>query len=232
MRRRDKNATLNYLRTIAVSVLTLIAIRILYSLCIWGINTSRLRLEECVNKYDIIAVFNIDNKRITKEETIYYRNKDICNNLIIDDKYNLSVFRVGRFSENFGWNNIHVLDTLENIRNKYDQVINVPTKIFLKDTYLGIYMSSFNSTIFSDIKINELSLYINGDVVNKKVVNKDLMIFQANMGSAIFSLNKSKNKLDLSYIYYPNHTSSSFIIIRKGDDGLLYIYVTNYPYDM
>ena len=232
IRNRDKNKTINYFRTIAVSVLILIAIRILYSVCIWGINTSRLKLEECINNYDFVDFFNINNKRITKEETIYYRNKDICFNLIIDEKYHLSVFRVGRFSENFGLNNIQVLDTLENIRNNYDHVINVPTKIFPKDEYLGVYMSSFNSTILSEVNINEMSLYINGDVVHKKVVDKDLMIFQVNMGIAIFSLNKSKNKLDLSYIYYPNYASSSFIIFRKGKEGQLYIYITNYPIDM
>ena len=227
-----KSFILNPLKQLIIVLLLLIAIRGLYGICIWGVNISRLKLDENTKSFDLDSLFNIDNNRISKKETISYRNKDICCNYIIDDNYYLSVLRAGYISDEFDWNKVYILDTLEDIRNKYEYIIDMPTSIFLKDNYLGVYYCSFNTTITSYKSIKEISLYINGDIYNKKLFNKDLMIIQANISNVVFSFNQQKNKLDISFTYHPNFISPSFIIIKIGKDHKLFICVTNYPIDM
>ncbi|MBE6245018.1 MAG: hypothetical protein E7108_05830 [Bacteroidales bacterium] len=227
-----KSFILNSLKQLIVVLLLLLSIRVVYSICIWGVNISRLKLDENTKSFDLDSLFNIDNNRISKKETISYRKKVICCNYIIDDKYYLSVFRAGYISDEFDWNKVYILDTLENIRNKYDYIINVPTSIFPKEKYVGVYFCSFNTTITSYSIVKEISLYINGIVYNKKMFNKDLMIIQASIGNAVFSLNQQKNKLDISFTYNPNYISPSFIIIKIEKDHQLFMCVTNYPIDI
>ncbi|MBQ2491885.1 MAG: hypothetical protein II527_00960, partial [Bacteroidales bacterium] len=66
----------NPLKQLIIVLLLLIVIRGLYGICIWGVNISRLKLDENTKSFDLDSLFNIDNNRISKKETISYRNKE------------------------------------------------------------------------------------------------------------------------------------------------------------
>ena len=222
---------LKYLKYVLIILAALLAVRILFSICIDFINVSRLRLEENTQLIDLKSLLNIDSSRISSRETAYFKKKDICFNCIIDEKYLLTVFKAGKVSDGFNWNRISFLDTLENINNKYDYITSIPTSVFTQDSksFPVVYFSEFNSTSILNTIIDDISLYINGKLIERKDYSDKLLILQIDLDNIIFTYNKQKNKLDLSFSYSPSGILPSFIVFKIDEEGQLYICATNYP---
>ena len=223
---------LKYLKYVLIILAALLAVRILFSICINSINDSRLRLEENTQLIDLKSLLNIDSSRISSRETAYFKKKDICFNCIIDEKYLLTVFKAGKVSDGFNWNRIS-LDTLENIKNKYDYITSIPTSIFTQDSksFPVVYFSEFNSTSILNTVIDDINLDINGKLIERKKYDEKLLILQIDLDTIIFTYNKQKNKLDLCFSYSLSGISPSFIVFKIDEVGQLYICATNYPID-
>ncbi len=227
-----RTRSLKYLKYVLIILAALLAVRIFFSICINFINYSRLRLEENTQLIDLKSLLNIDSSRISSRETAYFKIKDICFNCIIDEKYLLTVFKAGKVSDGFNWNRIS-LDTLENIKNKYDYITSIPTSTFTQDSksFPVVYFSKFNSTSILNTVIDDINLDINGKLIERKEYDEKLLILQIDLGTIIFTYNKQKNKLDLCFSYSLSGISPSFIVFKIDEVGQLYICATNYPID-
>lgn len=223
---------LKYLKYVLIILAALLAVRILFSICINSINYSRLRLEENTQLIDLKSLLNIDSSRISSRETAYFKKKDICFNCIIDEKYLLTVFKAGKVSDGFNWNRIS-LDTLENVKNKYDYITSIPTSTFTQDSksFPVVYFSEFNSTSILNTVIDDINLDINGKLIERKEYDEKLLILQIDLDTIIFTYNKQKNKLDLCFSYSLGGISPSFIVFKIDEVRQLYICATNYPID-
>lgn len=223
---------INLFRKVLRGFILLGLIYVVYSVIYYFVSANNLKSKVDENTFEIGKLLNISEDRIKYFGEYDFKNSFFSSEAIIDDKYYVSVIKVGKLTDK----NKSVADIVhispkpfsksnqENFFTRNDFIIK-PSKNFHNP-----YSLVFNTSIFP-VKIRAIKIYTKWNIkLNNKIKNENFLEININSEELSFNFNNTGQE-DMFFTPFGNKYMTN-ILICKNNYGEVYIVNLSSKVDM
>ena len=179
-----------------MAIIAIHVVYITYRLGSTGYTKAQLTTKEGVSSFYISSIININEDRITKQTTTYYKRKFIQYDCIIDSVYCINIVKVGKLKSNNIEDCIHFSKSLFPLRLLSPLAMPFP----FKNTAI-----TYNAQLFSSNQVEQINIYVKGLLVAQdEYDNNQIVSCLLQADYTAFSFNDyNKNDLAIAIFYSP-----------------------------